>query len=266
MLSAATSRSYRDPVSVPPGPYVEAMGECTVEGCDRGVYARGICEMHYRRVLRTGDPGPTGPIKREKSRCGAPDCDEDAETWGYCHGHYQRLLRNGAVGEEPLRKPGRLCSVADCLRPHQSRGFCAAHYKRVLATGDPQPDKPIREVAGNGYMNHGYWIVGVPRELRYLVGGAPNVGEHRLVMARHIGRALRPDEVVHHRNGKRTDNRIENLELWTTAHPKGQRVEDLVAFGVEMLARYAPEIGSWAVLRTSASHGDTTLVSAQRQK
>ncbi len=154
-----------------------------------------------------------------------------------------------------MRKPGRLCSVADCPRPHQSKGFCAAHYKRVLATGDPQPERPIREVAGDGFLHHGYWVVGVPKELRRLVGGAAKVGEHRLVMALHLGRPLLPDEVVHHRNGVRTDNRIENLELWSTAHPKGQRVEDLVTFGVEMLSLYAPEIGAWAALRTGASPG-----------
>jgi hypothetical protein len=109
---------------------------------------------------------------------------------------------------------------------------------------------PIREVEGNGHLNHGYFTVPVPRNQRYLVGGAAKVGEHRLVMALHLGRALQPDEVVHHKNGRRTDNRIENLELWSTSHPKGQRVVDLIAFAVEMLARYAPEIGQWALKKT----------------
>jgi hypothetical protein len=60
-------------------------------------------------------------------------------------------------------------------------------------------------------------------------------------MARSLVRELRVEEVVHHKNGLRNDNRIENREL-CVRHPPGQRVGDLVAWAKAILEEHEPEV------------------------
>ena len=54
--------------------------------------------------------------------------------------------------------------------------------------------------------------------------------EHRYIMEKILGRKLRKGETVHHKNGKRADNRKSNLELFISAHGPGQRVRDIRAW------------------------------------
>lgn len=119
--------------------------------------------------------------------------------------------------------------------------LCLAHGRRVARVGDPGSPK-IRTQAARGkgadrYEYNGYvFLRNTGHPDAYKNG---SIMEHTVVMSTMLGRSLLPGENVHHKNGVRNDNRPENLELWTTKQPKGQRVVDQVAWAREILARYA---------------------------
>lgn len=96
--------------------------------------------------------------------------------------------------------------------------------------GDPLFTKRASNGSGT-FDKHGYRIITVDGK---------RIPEHRFIMETQIGRKLLKDETVHHKNGNRSDNRIENLELWSSFQPYGQRVEDKVEYAIEILKRYAP--------------------------
>jgi hypothetical protein len=132
---------------------------------------------------------------------------------------------------------GKICLDEEgCENPAYDRGYCHKHAQRLRRSGKMKPI-PGRKKPGEGPSQHnGY-------KYQYCSRRKRNVGIHRLVMEEHLGRDLLPNEEVHHKNGQRDDNRLENLELWSKSQPAGARVEDLVVWAREILALYGDEAG-----------------------
>jgi len=111
------------------------------------------------------------------------------------------------------------CKVDGCSLPKRARGYCAFHWTRWSQGRDLELPRYYNRLAKHGWIHHGYRWVSTP-------GG--EVMEHRFKMEQALGRKLGIDEVVHHKNSDKTDNRLCNLEVVARdIHTSNHRVHQM---------------------------------------
>lgn len=172
--------------------------------------------------------------------CTVEDCEGDSWVGDYCEKHRARVRRHGDPNIVLNDFTGIHCSAMNC-EILANRGFkngvplCEKHYGRNRKHGFYEDDMFFKYKRNNdGHIDEkGYH--------RIIVNGKPKM-KHRQVMEDHLGRNLLPEETVHHKNGVKNDNRIENLELWSKNHPSGQRVTDLLDWARQIMELYKDEV------------------------
>lgn len=171
------------------------------------------------------------PAKRKRAVCDDCQCFGFISARGLCPNCYRkRKLAREWGGED--------CAAEGCSRTAVGKRLCELHRNRLVQSGalelDAAPKVGERASSwrgGRSLDGKGYVVITLPPEHPQFTWGRPQsvksgsisrkILEHRLVMGVAIGRPVQPGETVHHVNGDRADNRLENLQLRQGPHGVG---------------------------------------------
>ncbi len=220
---------------------------CKVAGCDRPRKGSDpFCGSHAYRRTRYGDP-LARRLPKWGPKCLVQGCERASRVHGMCPMHHARLKKGAdltAPMKHDLPRVGP-CLIDGCGKKRQSKGFCSFHYYRFAKYGDPLSEghRPVgwwKDASGYCYRSVS---VGYPGSRQMKNHGSVSetrsiISIHRDEMQKILGRPLVKGENVHHINGIRSDNRPENLELWISYQPSGQRVVDHLSYAREIISRY----------------------------
>lgn len=165
--------------------------------------------MKYTRLELTGRERTANGKRMVECRC---DCG--TTKW----------VRRGHLIAGKVRSCG-------CLRTERNQ------EKIRIFNAEHRGEKHPKFKTGKSVTKGGYIVLNCPPNYPGLHTRKKHL-EHIVVMEQHLGRVLLPNENIHHKNGTRSDNRLENLELKVSAHGKGQSVDDLLTWAKHVQELY----------------------------
>ncbi len=185
--------------------------------------------------------------KKEKTCQHCNKVYSNSQSKDCCYRCYYLLYEYGSLNPPHWTRVCQTCEVE--FKSERFQKFCSKlcfrenlnHKKfidyRLENNIELSIPKKYKAPNGSGHREpHGYIYINKVDHPNAQKRG--RIYEHTFVMSEHLGRPLIKGESVHHKNGVRDDNRIENLELWSVGQPAGQRVEDKLKWCLEFIEQY----------------------------
>lgn len=118
--------------------------QCTEKDCDKKVFARGLCNSHYR-IVRS----------QELGQCSITHCGNLVKGHGLCATHLSRVNRHGTV--EPQPKPKKYCGADGCSVQVIKAKWCRAHWKEFRTYKQCSIEDCTDKVVARGWCSKHYY-------------------------------------------------------------------------------------------------------------